>query len=223
MTSRSLRKGLFMILYCVAAAVSAGGASAQLTQIYATYGPEDQGPGGPIGLGSVGPTAIHLWAWGGPLVSSGPPCNTGAMGHEICGVSFTLVATGGFQILSFVANPNFDSSGEALAFKTTPLPGTTFTAQNFDLGVPMISNRYLGSIVVIGSGITTSSLIDVSGQVVRSNLELGDVLPGTILVPEPGLLGSLAAGALGLALCAQRSARRRSSEERAMSEWQGSL
>lgn len=181
------------------ALVWAGSASAQQqAQIYATYGPEDRGPGGPIGLVGGGPTTIHLWAWGGPLVSSSPPCEVAATGNEICGLTFSIDANGGFEIVDFIANPNFDSGSQPVAFRNTPLPGNRLTAQGFDLGVPTISNRYLGAIVVTGTGDLLGATLAVSGQVIRANLELGNVSPDVILLPEPGLIASLAVAALSL-------------------------
>ena len=173
-------------------------------RIWATYGTADTGPNGPIGLPNGVSMPVHLWMGGGSNPSSVPPCRSGAAGDEICGVAFRLVASGSFEIIDFLGNPNFDSGPSPLPFRVTALPNDRMGANNFDLGVPGTANRYLGRLTVTGTAVTPLSNVSVSGKAVGANLEMRDLVVENVLVPEPTLLGTLAAGGSLLALFSRR-------------------
>jgi hypothetical protein len=119
----------------------------QDARIYAAYDREDRGPGGPIGVLPDVSTTVHLWVNGGDSASVGPPCNAGEIGSEICGVSFVLSADGGFQLLGFTGDTNFDSSGGRLPFSVSLVTPDRLSANGFDLGVPTPSRvSSLGSL-----------------------------------------------------------------------------
>ena len=189
-----------VVLVVVSAALLTDSAWAQVTpvRVYATYGPTDRGPGGPIGLAPTESVELSLWASGGELPSAQTVCVDGT-GDEICGLDVQIVATGGFEITGFVGNPTFDTGPARLPFVVSPLPATSFSFNSFDLGTPTPAHRWIGSFVVSAPSLAAGAQISVSGEAVGANLEIRSILAETLIVPEPGLA---MACTLGVALLA---------------------
>lgn len=201
MQSRRVRMGWRTTSLLVLMLVSLAPEAFAQSRIWATYGAADTGPPpGPIGLTDGEGMVVHLWASSGSQASIGPPCQKGATGDEICGLAFGLLSTGGFEILAFSPNTGFDSARPPAPFAVTPLSPTELKANAFDLGVPGVANRWLGTLTLRGTGVGSGSTVGVSGRLVGSNLEMRDLVEEAFIVPEPGFAGALAcaAGLLGL-------------------------
>jgi len=201
MKSRRVRTGRATVWLLVLTLVGLAPEAFAQSRIWATYGSADTGPpAGPIGLTDGEGMVVHLWASSGSQPSLGPPCQKGAVGDEICGLAFGLLSTGGFEILAFSPNPFFDSARPPAPFAVTPLSQTELKANAFDLGVPGVANRWLGTLTLRGTGIGSGSTVGVSGRLVGSNLEMRNLVEETFIVPEPGFAGALvcATGLLSL-------------------------
>lgn len=212
---RSCRAPILVVMVMVVAGSFFGlGATptwAQDVRVYATYGPEDRGPGGPIGVMPDVSTTVHLWVWGGDSPSVGPPCNPGEIGSEICGVSFVLSTDGGFQLLDFTGDTNFDSSGGRLRFSVSLVTPDRLSANGFDLGVPTPSSRHLGTLALIGVGTDSTSGVDVLGDVVGANLEMRLITSERMIVPEPSFIAGVAVAMVMLVAAARVRGRARRS------------
>jgi hypothetical protein len=199
-------RGPIAIAALLLALVAAGVVRAQPAHLYATYGPADTGPSGPIGVVPGQSTPVHLWLAGGSIPSTPVPCVPAARGDEICGYNFALETSADFTFQSPAPDTSFDTSGSGVGFPTSITPGR-YAANGFDLGTPPVGNRHLGTITILaGSGVSTTDSITVSGGVVGANLEMRGLVVEDVVVPEPGLPGALA---LGVALLCLLVARRR--------------
>ncbi len=220
-----------LLVVALLAVVGAPVASAQNAVVYATYGvDDDRGPGGPIGILPGVTMTAHLWVSGGELPSSGPPCNPGMMGNEICGVRFSLRASavGKFQIENFTPDTTFDSSESGLPFVVwylSPVPSNRLSANGIDLGTPTVdpmsrnaSSRHLGTVELSLGEFKTQDYINfedfkitVEGGVVGANLEMRSLTPGDvfvvptpdIIIPEPRFAAGLMLGWATMLSCSR--------------------
>ena len=199
-SSRPVSKALrFALAVGVLVATVPVVAQAQAARLYATYGPQDTGPRGAIGIVPNVPTPVHLWIQGGTTPSTGAPCTLEATGGEICGYSFALETNADFTFTSPAPDTHFDTSQSDLAFPTSIKPGR-YAANGFDLGIPPTGNRHLGTITVIaGPDLGPEDQITVSGDAIASNLEILPIVQEAIMAPEPGFGITLAASTAVLA------------------------
>ena len=198
---RRAGSALAFLLCLAAVGMMADGAVAQTANLYLTYWPDDRGPREQIGVVD-GTTTLYLWVEGGGTPSTTTPCLPSATGDEICAVRAELLLAdpSPISLANFVGEDSFDSSGttsfESYISTTAPV---RFSANAVDLGLvtppAMISNRLLGSVeVTYDSGIAGTNEITAGGVIARSNLELDDIMPDVVVVPEPSLPGCLAIG-----------------------------
>jgi hypothetical protein len=197
-------------LICLAlVGMMADGARAQTANLYLTYWSDDRGPTEQIGVVDGVATVLYLWIEGGGTPSTSTPCLPAATGDEICAVRVELLLADPSQmdLASFAPENSFDSSAST-TFESylSTTPPIRFSANAVDLGLvtppASISNRLLGSIEVTYNKTTPGTLVSpgseesitAGGVVVRSNLELDDIMPDVVVVPEPSFLGCLAIG-----------------------------
>ena len=157
----------------------AGSASAQIAQVYFTYSPVDTGPtaGGTIGLAPGNdPVPLHLWIEGGGQVSPGGPCQTGAIGNEICGFNLTLDANGHYSFVDYQPNQEFDSGPTPVPILAN-LTGDRLILNGLDFGQPGVGNRYLGVVNVTPIGTPNGEeAVTSSGAVMRSDMAMWNVV-----------------------------------------------
>jgi len=202
------RRGIWLVAG-IGFLLSAAAASAQIpADVYLTYGPEDRGRGGPIGIVQEVPTPVHVWLAGGGNISTPAPCAAGANGNEICGFNLVLTHSGPFEFNDFVGDTSFDSSGGGLPFKVSLTPGRV-AINALDLGTPGAGNRHLGILTITSNAATELDVVSVEGAVIRSNLVMAPVVQVPILVPEPAFGSALVMGAMGLVALTGARARTR--------------
>lgn len=192
--------GLFGLAFGIAGPVSAQ--TLEPVQVYATWTSADTGPGGPLGIPATaqGPDpTLFLWATGGSTQGvSADVCTKLGTGDALCGISFTLTASDGYQLAIFEPNPSFDSSGARLPFRAMLASDDTLVANAFDLGTATTANRYLGSLELKANGATGDSQIVVSGSAIGADLNMRTIASEAIVVPEPQATLMLAFGVLSL-------------------------
>jgi hypothetical protein len=180
-------------------------------QVYATSTNVDTGPNGPVSILDLpgGPIqGVYLWAAGGSEASTGPVCTEAGTGSPLCGIAFTLSVTGGYQLLDFQANPDFDGSPARLPFRTMLASPDQLVGNAFDLGEPGAENRYLGLLRLQANGANGDSQVVVSGSAIGADLTMRQITTEPIIVPEPAAQLMLGTGALGLLGFARRRVRR---------------
>lgn len=199
--------GVVMVFGMVlGAADSALAQTLEPVQVYATYGSADTGPNGPVSIldtAGSGEQGVFLWATGGTEGTSGPICTQAGSGDALCGISFTLSVTGGYQMVDFLPNQAFDHSEPPLPFRTMLAAPDRLVGNAFDLGVPTPENRYLGELRLRASGANGDSNIVVTGSAIGADLSMRNITAEAIVVPEPRAALMLGSGALGLLLCAR--------------------
>ncbi|MFK7896817.1 MAG: PEP-CTERM sorting domain-containing protein [Myxococcota bacterium] len=203
-----MRRGSAMALACLIGLVSVASAqNLEPVTVYATATNVDTGPNGALGIpaGDEGPS-VYLWAASGLDGSSGPPCTEAGSGSTLCGIAFTLDVTGGYRMVDFQANPNFDDSTTKLPFRIMLNSSDHLVGNAFDLGEPSPGNRYLGRLVLETTGVNGDSQIVVSGSAIGADLTMRTITPETIVVPEPRAVLMLGVGAFALLSAARRRA-----------------
>ena len=202
-------RATFALLGAACSLLLASPAAAQVGQVYFTYGPADTGPLTQWAAGvqqSAENVPLHLWVQGGGATSTGGPCQLGATGNEICAINLTLHGNGHFEFTDFAPNQSFDSAPSAVPILGHLTP-SQMNLNALDFGTPGIGNRYLGVVSVTPIGDPSQEdAITVSGGVMRSNMEMWDVVARNVVVPEPAIGSALAIGVLGLALLRRTSA-----------------
>ena len=173
-------------------------ASAQLAQVYMTYGPQDTGPvsGWALPLPAGETVLVHLWVQGGGVPSVPAPCEVGVVGSEICGVNLFVDGDNTFTFTEFQTDPSrpFDSSG-AQTPVVASLSNDLFKLNALDLAPTGLGNRYLGRLAVtVGAEATPEMTAEVSGGVIAANLTMRQIETRSIVVPEPGLASGLLIG-----------------------------
>ncbi len=208
-----------VIALCVGAADSASAQTLEPVQVYATYGSADTGPNGPVSIldtAGAGIQRVYFWATGGSEEgATGPVCTQEGGGDALCGISFTLSVTGGYQMVGFLPNLDFDKSDAHLPFRMMLASTGKLVGNAFDLGVATPEIRYLGELRLRANGANDDSQIVVTGDAIGADLSMRNITQEAIIVPEPAAPLMLGAGVLCLLLSVSTRRRHSLSELRA--------